>query len=117
MCLPDPASPARSRQKALAERGGGELAVLGFRAAELGLPPVWLLDPIELLALRDVVDGDFAVLRVLGGAKVAGDRYSPGGVVDGGRDSLGDVVVASGSLSAGAGGANDSVIEGECAGE
>lgn len=80
------------------------------------------LDLIELLALRDVVDGDLededaVPLRVLGGAKVAGGRYSPSGVVDGDAGSLGNVVVAPGSLAAGVVGANDSVSEGECAGE
>ncbi|MFB6703122.1 hypothetical protein ACFCW6_00140 [Streptomyces sp. NPDC056333] len=59
---------------------GGELAVLGFHAAEQGLAPVWHLDLTELLVLQDVVDGDFedaVPLRVLGGAEVADDRYAP----------------------------------------
>lgn len=80
---------------------GGELAVLGFHTAELGLPRVRHLDLIELLALRDVVDGDLedaVPLRILGGAKVAGGRYSPSGVVDGDAGSLRAVVVAPGSL-------------------
>ncbi|MFE4959681.1 hypothetical protein ACFRCW_38260 [Streptomyces sp. NPDC056653] len=77
------------------------------------------LDLIELLALRDVVDGDLedaVPLGVLGGAKVAGGRYYPSGLVDGDEGSLGIDVVAPGSLAAGVVGANDSVSEGECAG-